>query len=150
MLGLGRRSLSDVSQRLLQNVALRCQQVQCLRIGNAEIPNQKRLETSLQYIHGIGRRRAHQMLVDLSIQNKLTKDLTGVELNNLKEEVSRYLTGGDLKRCVSADVQKLIDSGCYRGIRHIDMLPCRGQRTKTNARTRKEHSKQLGKVPNAR
>ncbi|CAN1305793.1 Small ribosomal subunit protein S13, mitochondrial [Linum perenne] len=96
MLGLGRRSLSNVSQRLLQNVALRCQQVQCLRIGNAEIPNQKRLETSLQYIHGIGRRRAHQMLVDLSIQNKLTKDLTGVELNNLKEEVSRYLTGGDL------------------------------------------------------
>ncbi|CAN1305790.1 Small ribosomal subunit protein S13, mitochondrial [Linum perenne] len=145
MLGLGRRSLSNVSQRLLQNVALRCQQVQCLRIGNAEIPNQKRLETSLQYIHGIGRRRAHQMLVDLSIQNKLTKDLTGVELNNLKEEVSRYLTGGDLKRCVSADVQKLIDSGCYRGIRHIDMLPCRGQRTKTNARTRK--GKHVGIFP---
>ncbi|CAN0883711.1 Small ribosomal subunit protein S13, mitochondrial [Linum grandiflorum] len=149
MLGLG-RSVRDVSQRLLQNVALRCQQVKCLRIGNAEIPNHKRLETSLQYIHGIGRNRAHQMLVDLSIQNKLTKDLTGVELNSLKEEVSRYLTGGDLKRCVSADVQKLIDSGCYRGIRHIDMLPCRGQRTKTNARTRKEHSKQLGKVPNSR
>ncbi|CAI0466583.1 unnamed protein product [Linum tenue] len=149
MLGVG-RSLSDVSQRLLRNLALRCQQVQCLRVGNAEIPNHKRLQISLQYIHGIGRSRAHQILVDLSVQNKLTKDLTGVELNALKEEVSKYLTGGDLKRCVSGDVQKLIDSGCYRGIRHVDMLPCRGQRTKTNARTRKEHTKQLGKVPTSR
>ncbi|CAI0375161.1 unnamed protein product, partial [Linum tenue] len=77
-------------------VQLRCQQVQCLRVGNSEIPNHKRLQISLQYIHGIGRSRAHQILVDLSIQNKLTKDLTGVELNALKEEVSKYLTGGDL------------------------------------------------------
>ena len=70
--------------------------VQCLRVGNTEIPNDKKLEISLQHVYGIGRCRAHQILCDLSIGNKLTKDLTGVELNTLREEVSRYMTGEDL------------------------------------------------------
>lgn len=70
--------------------------IQGLRVGNTEIPNDKRLETSLQHVYGIGRSRAHQILCDLNIGNKLTKELTGVELNSLREEVSRYLTGEDL------------------------------------------------------
>lgn len=65
-------------------------------MGNTEIPNDKRLEISLQHIYGVGRSRACQILCELSIGNKLTKDLTGVELNSLREEVSRYLTGEDL------------------------------------------------------
>lgn len=75
---------------------LRCQRVQCLRIGNAEIPNDKRLKFALQRIHGIGRQRAHQILTDLSIENKLAKDLTGVEIHSLRDEISKYMTGEEL------------------------------------------------------
>ncbi|KAF2291445.1 hypothetical protein GH714_024244 [Hevea brasiliensis] len=73
----------------------RCQRVQCLRIGNAEIPNDKRLRFALQHIQGIGRQRAHQILNDLSIGNKFAKDLTGLELHSLRDEVSKYLIGED-------------------------------------------------------
>ncbi|CAK7347047.1 unnamed protein product [Dovyalis caffra] len=135
------RLLTDINQSLLQNASFRCQRVQGLRVGNTEIPNDKKLEVALQYIHGIGRKRAHQILCELSLVNKPTKDLTGIELNSLREEVSKYLTGPDLKRRVKADVQRLVDIECYRGYRHVEGLPCRGQRTSTNARTRKEHQK---------
>ncbi|OAY58222.1 small ribosomal subunit protein S13, mitochondrial [Manihot esculenta] len=130
--------LNDISQALSKNLSLRCQRVQCLRIGNAEIPNDKRLKFALQRIHGIGRQRAHQILTDLSIENKLAKDLTGVEIHSLRDEVSKYMTGEELKRCVRSDIQKLVDSRCYRGFNHVCNLPCRGQRTSTNARTRKD------------
>ncbi|KAK4843200.1 hypothetical protein QYF36_005250 [Acer negundo] len=130
-------SLSNISQRLLQTISFRGLRVQCLRVGNTEIPNDKKLEISLQHVYGIGRSRAHQILCDLSIGNKLTKDLTGVELNTLREEVSRYMTGEDLRRCIKHDIGRLVDIQCYRGIRHSVGLPCRGQRTSTNARTRK-------------
>ncbi|KAL5832309.1 hypothetical protein ACOSQ4_017663 [Xanthoceras sorbifolium] len=130
-------SLSNISQRLLQIISFRGLRVQCLRVGNTEIPNDKKLEISLQQVYGIGRSRAHQILCDLSIGNKVTKDLTGVELNSLREEVSRYLTGEDLRRCIKNDIGRLVDIQCYRGIRHSVGLPCRGQRTSTNARTRK-------------
>ncbi|XP_044510330.1 small ribosomal subunit protein S13, mitochondrial [Mangifera indica] len=129
--------LSNISQRLLQTVTSRGLRFQCLRVGNTEIPNDKRLEISLQHIYGVGRSRACQILCELSIGNKLTKDLTGVELNSLREEVSRYLTGEDLRRCIKNDIGRLVDIQCYRGIRHQQGLPCRGQRTSTNARTRK-------------
>ncbi|KAI9169664.1 hypothetical protein LWI28_015767 [Acer negundo] len=130
-------SLSNISQRLLQTISFRGLRVQCLRVGNTEIPNDKKLEISLQHVYGIGCSRAHQILCDLSIGNKLTKDLTGVELNTLREEVSRYMTGEDLRRCIKHDIGRLVDIQCYRGIRHSVGLPCRGQRTSTNARTRK-------------
>ncbi|KAI5597680.1 hypothetical protein POPTR_002G088400v4 [Populus trichocarpa] len=143
MLGLrgSVRLLTEINQSLLQNATFRCQRVQGLRVGNTEIPNDKKLEVALQYIHGIGRKRAHQILCELSLVNKPTKDLTGIELNSLREEVSKYLTGPDLARRVKADVQRLVDIECYRGYRHVEGLPCRGQRTSTNARTRKEHQK---------
>ncbi|KAK0594813.1 hypothetical protein LWI29_000796 [Acer saccharum] len=139
-------SISNISQRLLQTISFRGLRVQCLRVGNTEIPNDKKLEISLQHVYGIGRSRAHQILCDLSIGNKLTKDLTGVELNTLREEVSRYMTGEDLRRCIKHDIGRLVDIQCYRGIRHSVGLPCRGQRTSTNARTRKELSRSLGFV----
>ncbi|KAG5250908.1 small ribosomal protein [Salix suchowensis] len=127
MLGLrgSVRLLTEINQSLVQNATFRYQRVQGLRVGNTEIPNDKKLEVALQYINGIGRKR----------------DLTGIELNSLREEVSKYLTGPDLIRRVKADVQRLVDIECYRGFRHVEGLPCRGQRTSTNARTRKEHQK---------
>ncbi|KAH9727499.1 Small ribosomal subunit protein S13 [Citrus sinensis] len=97
----------------------------------------RQLIQTISHVYGIGRSRAHQILCDLNIGNKLTKELTGVELNSLREEVSRYLTGEDLRRCIKNDVERLVDIQCYRGIRHSQGLPCRGQRTSTNARTRK-------------
>ncbi|KAJ9146348.1 hypothetical protein P3X46_028627 [Hevea brasiliensis] len=130
--------LDNISRALFQNLSFRCQRVQCLRIGNAEIPNDKRLRFALQHIQGIGRQRAHQILNDLSIGNKFAKDLTGLELHSLRDEVSKYLIGEDLKRCVRSDIQKLVDVRCYRGFNHVCLLPCRGQRTSTNARTRKD------------
>ncbi|XP_065880484.1 small ribosomal subunit protein uS13m-like [Euphorbia lathyris] len=131
------RLLADIKQRLLNNFPLHSQRVQCLHVGNTNIPDNKRLEVALQYISGIGRRRAHQILVDLSIENKHTKDLTGLELHFLKDEVSKYITGQDLKRCVQGDIQRLMGVQSYRGYNHACSLPCRGQRTSTNARTKK-------------
>ncbi|XP_050209545.1 small ribosomal subunit protein S13, mitochondrial isoform X2 [Mercurialis annua] len=129
--------LADIGQCLLKNLTFRCQRVQCFRVGNAEIPNDKRLGIALQHIRGIGRQRSHQILVDLSLEDKLTKDLTALEFHNLRDEVSKYLIGEELTRVVRSDIQKMADIQCYRGYNHASLLPCRGQRTKTNARTRK-------------
>ncbi|WCJ44497.1 30S ribosomal protein S13 [Euphorbia peplus] len=132
------RLLAGNRQSLLNNFPVPSQRVQCLHVGNTNIPDNKRLEVALQYISGIGRQRAHQILVDLSIENKHTKDLTGLELHHLKDEVSRYITGEDLKRCVRGDIQRLMSIQTYRGYNHACSLPCRGQRTSTNARTQKD------------
>ncbi|KAI8559267.1 hypothetical protein RHMOL_Rhmol04G0159200 [Rhododendron molle] len=105
-----------------------------VRVGGREIPDNKRVEYSLQYIHGIGRTRAHQILCDLNIENKITKDLSQQEINSLRDEVSSYLIDFQLMRSNDLAVKRLKDIQCYRGIRHIQGLPCRGQRTKTNAR----------------
>ncbi|EXB44328.1 Small ribosomal subunit protein S13 [Morus notabilis] len=102
-----------------------------------EIPDDKRLECALQYIHGIGRARARQILSDLSLVNKHVKDLTKREVYVLGEELS--------KGYVERDVRRLVDIQCYRGIRHSDGLPCRGQRTKTNARTQKDRGSPVKK-----
>ncbi|KAJ4849985.1 hypothetical protein Tsubulata_004881 [Turnera subulata] len=141
MLRACRSSLAEIGQGILQNAPFRFQRVQGIRVGNTEIPDNKLLKVSLQRIHGVGDKRAQKILADLSIVNKPTKDLTITEMQRLREEVSKYLTGEDLRRRVKSDVQRLIDIQCYRGYRHADTLPCRGQRTKTNARTRKTHSK---------
>ncbi|KAJ7965624.1 Ribosomal protein S13 [Quillaja saponaria] len=132
--------VSDVALQLRQSLSLHGVRVQCINIGGGtgvNIPDNKRLEVALQHIHGVGRSRAHRILVELNIENKLAKDLTGLELYSLREELSKYMLGNDLKRCVQRDIERLMSIQCYRGYRHIDGLPCRGQRTSTNARTRK-------------
>ncbi|XP_015571463.1 small ribosomal subunit protein S13, mitochondrial-like isoform X1 [Ricinus communis] len=133
--------LTDIGHCVLKNLStilqFRYQRVQCLRVGNAEIPDDKQLRFALQHIRGIGRQRAHQILIDLSLENKRTKDLTGLELHTLRNEVSKYLIGEELTRCVRSDIQRLADIQCYRGYNHACLLPCRGQLTRTNARTRK-------------
>ncbi|MQL91140.1 hypothetical protein Taro_023746 [Colocasia esculenta] len=111
--------------------------IRCVRVGGVEIPNNKRVEYSLQYIHGIGRTRARQILCDVTMENKLTKDLSEEELITLRDEVSKYLIEGDLKRFNRLAVERLREIRCYRGIRHELGLPCRGQRTKNNCRTLK-------------
>ncbi|XVF39415.1 hypothetical protein PTKIN_Ptkin01aG0032900 [Pterospermum kingtungense] len=131
--------LSDVSHRLLNTVTFHGIKVQGIRVGGAEIPDHKRLVVSLQSIFGIGRGRARQILSQLNIENKLTSELTGLELMSLREYVSSsYFTGEDLRRLVIADINKMKGLKCYKGIRHEDKLPCRGQRTKTNSRTAKK------------
>uniref|UniRef100_A0A803QKT1 C2H2-type domain-containing protein n=1 Tax=Cannabis sativa TaxID=3483 RepID=A0A803QKT1_CANSA len=111
--------------------------VKCARVGGVEIPNNKRIEFSLQYIHGIGRTRARKILNDLSIENKLTKDFSEEELIVIRDEVSKYMIEGDLRRFNALAIRRLKEIQCYRGVRHIQGLPCRGQRTKNNCRTLK-------------
>ncbi|CAI9778117.1 unnamed protein product [Fraxinus pennsylvanica] len=111
--------------------------IKCVRVGGVEIPNNKRVEYSLQYIHGVGRTRAKQILCDLSMENKITKDLSEEELTTLREEVSKYMIEGDLRRFNALAIRRLKEIQCYRGVRHIQGLPCRGQRTKNNCRTLK-------------
>ncbi|GMH22424.1 hypothetical protein Nepgr_024267 [Nepenthes gracilis] len=111
--------------------------IKCVRVGGVEIPNNKRVEFSLQYIHGIGRTRARQILVDLNLENKITKDLNEDDLIRIREEVSKYMIEGDLRRFNALAIRRLKEIQCYRGVRHIRGLPCRGQRTKNNCRTLK-------------
>ncbi|KAF8404163.1 hypothetical protein HHK36_009043 [Tetracentron sinense] len=111
--------------------------IKCARVGGVEIPNNKRVEFSLQYIHGIGRTRARQILCDLSMDNKITKELSEDELIIIRDEVSKYMIEGDLRRFNALAIRRLKEIQCYRGMRHIQGLPCRGQRTKNNCRTLK-------------
>ncbi|KAK7364536.1 hypothetical protein VNO80_13273 [Phaseolus coccineus] len=134
------RIFSDVALRLRQNLSLRGVRVQNINIGGGmggEIPDNKRLEYALQHLHGIGRSKAHHIVCELGVENKFVKDLSKRELYSIRELLSKYLIGNDLKKCVEKDVVRLVGIQCYRGIRHVDNLPCRGQRTHTNARTRR-------------
>ncbi|KAE9609004.1 hypothetical protein Lal_00020357 [Lupinus albus] len=111
--------------------------IRCVRVGGVEIPNNKRIEYSLQYIHGVGRNIARQILTDINMDNKITKELTEEDLITLRDEVSKYMIEGDLRRFNALNIRRLKEIQCYRGIRHIQGLPCRGQRTKNNCRTLK-------------
>ncbi|KAJ7964006.1 30S ribosomal protein S13 [Quillaja saponaria] len=111
--------------------------IRCARVGGVEIPNNKRVEYSLQYIHGIGRTSARKILCDLNMENKITKDLSEEELITIRDEVSKYMIEGDLRRFNALAIRRLKEIQCYRGVRHIQGLPCRGQRTKNNCRTLK-------------
>ncbi|XP_068665475.1 small ribosomal subunit protein uS13c [Aristolochia californica] len=111
--------------------------IRSARVGGVEIPNNKRIEYSLQYIHGIGRTGAKQILVDLNMENKITKELSEEELIIIRDEVSKYMIEGDLRRFNALAIRRLKEIQCYRGMRHIQGLPCRGQRTKNNCRTLK-------------
>ncbi|HXF70385.1 MAG TPA: 30S ribosomal protein S13 [Thermoflexus sp.] len=109
------------------------------RIAGVELPRDKRVEIALTYIFGIGRSLAKRILQQTGVNpDKRVKDLTESEVNILRETIERnYKVEGDLRREIAMNIKRLIDIGCYRGLRHKMNLPVRGQRTRTNARTRK-------------
>jgi small subunit ribosomal protein S13 len=109
------------------------------RLVGVDLPRDKRMEIALTYIFGVGRTRAVEALTSTGIDlNKRTKDLTDEELVQLREYIEgHFKVEGDLRREVAADIRRKVEIGCYAGIRHRRGLPVRGQRTRTNARTRK-------------
>ena len=109
------------------------------RIAGVNLPNQKRLEIGLTYIYGIGRSTAQKITADTGLSpDEKIKDLTDEEITKLREYIDANLqVEGDLRREVQQDIKRKIEIGCYQGIRHRRGLPVRGQRTHTNARTRK-------------
>lgn len=108
------------------------------RIAGINIPPQKHTEIGLTSIYGIGRTTAQKICEACGIAyDKKVKDLTDADLEKIREEVGRLTIEGDLRREVSINIKRLMDLGCYRGFRHRRGLPMRGQRTRTNARTRK-------------
>ncbi|MBQ9131814.1 MAG: 30S ribosomal protein S13 [Clostridia bacterium] len=109
------------------------------RIAGVDIPNQKRVEIALTYIYGIGRKSANDILAKTGINpDTRAKDLTEEEVAKLRDEIENsYSVEGDLRRETALNIKRLVEINCYRGIRHRKGLPVRGQRTKTNARTRK-------------
>ena len=109
------------------------------RIAGVDIPNNKRVEIALTYIYGIGRKSANDILAKTGINpDTRAKDLTEEEVAKLRDEIENsYTVEGDLRRDVSLNIKRMVEINCYRGIRHRKGLPVRGQRTKTNARTRK-------------
>lgn len=112
-------------------------QIQAARIGGVDVPNQKRVETSLTYIFGIGPTTAKAVLRDTGVENKRVHELNDEELSKLRGEVENYMIEGDLRRFNLLAIKRLVDIQCYRGRRHSVGLPCRGQHTKNNARTLK-------------
>ena len=108
------------------------------RIAGINIPPHKHTEIGLTSIYGIGRTTAQKICVASGIPlNKKIKDLTDADLEKIRDEVGKLTIEGDLRREISINIKRLMDLGCYRGLRHRRGLPVRGQRTKTNARTRK-------------
>jgi small subunit ribosomal protein S13 len=117
------------------------------RIAGVNLPREKRTEIGLTYIYGIGRSTAQKVLGELTIdQNTKVRDLTDAEVARLRAYIDANLTvEGDLRRERSSDIKRLMEIGCYRGLRHRRGLPVRGQRTRTNARTRKGPKKTVGR-----
>ncbi len=109
------------------------------RIAGVDLPREKRVEAALPYIYGIGWSRSKDILAKAQVDpDTRVKDLTEVEVGRLREIIDReYKVEGDLRREVQLNIKRLMDIGCYRGLRHRRGLPVRGQSTKTNARTRK-------------
>jgi len=109
------------------------------RIAGVDLPRDKRVEIGLTYIYGIGRTRSNEILEYVGIDpNKRVRDLDESEISGLRQTIDRqYQVEGDLRRDVQQNIRRLKDIRCYRGIRHIRGLPVHGQRTRTNARTRK-------------
>ena len=115
------------------------------RIAGVNIPTQKRVEISLQYIHGIGQTYAKEICAKVGIApERRVNQLTDAEVLQIREAIDKdYKVEGDLRREVATNIKRLMDLGCYRGLRHRRGLPVRGQRTHTNARTRKGPSKPI-------
>jgi small subunit ribosomal protein S13 len=115
------------------------------RIAGVNIPTQKRVVIALQYIHGIGQKYAKDICTKVGIPaERRVNQLTDAEVLQIREAIDRdYLVEGDLRREVITNIKRLMDLGCYRGLRHRKGLPVRGQRTHTNARTRKGPAKPI-------
>jgi small subunit ribosomal protein S13 len=115
------------------------------RIAGVNIPTNKRVVIGLQYIHGIGAYKAQEICEKVGIAaERRVNQLTDAEVLQIREAIDRdYLVEGDLRREVSMNIKRLMDLGCYRGLRHRRSLPVRGQRTHTNARTRKGKAKPI-------
>ena len=115
------------------------------RIAGVNIPTNKRVVVALQYIHGIGQKNAHDIMEKVHIPaERRVSQLTDQEVLQIREVIDRdYMVEGDLRREVAMNIKRLMDLGCYRGLRHRRGLPVRGQRTHTNARTRKGPAKAI-------
>ena len=115
------------------------------RIAGVDLPRDKRIEIGLTYVYGIGRKSANDILAATGIDPDIrVKDLSEEDATKLREYIDKhYEVEGDLRRNVALNIKRLVEIGCYRGIRHRKGLPVRGQRTKTNARTRKGPKKTI-------
>ena len=115
------------------------------RIAGVELPNAKRVEVGLTYIYGIGLKSSQKILAQTGINpDTRVKDLTDEEVNKIREVIdAQHTVEGDLRRQLALDIKRLMEIGCYRGIRHRKGLPVRGQNTKNNARTRKGPAKTI-------
>ena len=115
------------------------------RIAGIDLPKDKRVEIGLTYIYGIGRKSAKDILEKAGVNpDTRVKDLTDDEEQKLRDVIDEYVVEGDLRRQTALDIKRLGEIGCYRGLRHRKGLPVRGQRSKTNARTRKGPKKTIG------
>jgi len=114
------------------------------RIAGIDLPKEKRIEIGLTYIYGIGRKSAQDILSKAGVDpDTRVKDLSDADEQKLRDAVNEYTVEGDLRRQTALDIKRLGEIGCYRGIRHRRGLPVRGQRSKTNARTRKGPKKTI-------
>ena len=114
------------------------------RIAGIDLPREKRIEIGLTYIYGIGRKSAKDILAKTGVDpDTRVKDLTDADEQKLRDAIDSYTVEGDLRRQTALDIKRLTEIGCYRGIRHRKGLPVRGQRSKTNARTRKGPKKTI-------
>ena len=115
------------------------------RIEGVDLPRNKRIEVALSYLYGIGMSRSHEILAATQVNPDIrVKDLTESEANLLRDYITRsYKVEGDLRREVQQNIKRLMDLGCYRGLRHRKGLPVHGQRTHTNARTRKGRARPI-------
>ena len=117
------------------------------RIAGVNIPQQKHIVIALTSIYGVGRSRANDICDAAGVKSSIkVKDLSEPQLELLRAQVAKFIVEGDLRREISMNIKRLMDLGCYRGIRHRRGLPVRGQRTRTNARTRKGKRKSVKKM----
>jgi small subunit ribosomal protein S13 len=145
------RDIWDPASNFIVKKDLHCQEYlevfdKMARIAGVDLPREKRVEIGLTYIYGLGRSKANEILQKTAINpDTRVRDLTDDEISRLREIIDKeYKVEGDLRREVSLNIKRLIEIGCYRGRRHRMGLPVRGQRTKTNARTRKGPKRTVG------
>ena len=116
------------------------------RLAGVDLPKEKRVEIGLTYIYGIGLKRSQKILSDAGVSPDVrVKDLTSEQEQAIRNAMSSYVLEGDIRREVALNIKQLVEMGCYRGLRHRRNLPVRGQRSKTNARTRKGPRKLVSK-----
>ncbi len=116
------------------------------RIAGVELPRNKNIFIALTYIYGIGKSRSKKILARANVDpQKKTDELTPEEIQRIRAAITEYKVEGELRKEVSMNIKRLMDLGCYRGLRHRKGLPVRGQRTRTNARTRKGRKKTVGR-----